>query len=288
VGVAPSLIPQTAGARVNTDRREARQRARLMRSGDLAPVDGPQVDDDAMRELSRAREDRLRDLHAAKYRLNALLRRQDLRATGQANGRPAHRRWLAAVVCPTPAPQLVFQAAVRAVTEPTARLPRLAQALQERVNTWRLAPVVEALQALRGVPFTVAVTTVADRGDRTRLTHPTQLMRDLGLTPSEYASGPRRSQGSLTKTGKSQAHRALLEGAWACRYAATVGRHRQRRRAHRPQPMQDLSGPAQVRLGKRYRQRMARGTHAPHVGGAMARAWVACRRALARERTLPA
>ena len=179
----------------HNDRRDARQRARLMRAGDLTPVDVPQVEDEAIRDLRRAREDRLRDRKAAQYRLTALLLRQDMRSTGQAHWRPAPLRWLAAVVWPTPAPQIVCQAYVRAVTEPTARPQRRPQALQARVNTWRLAPVVEALQALRGVQFTVAVTTVAELGDLTRLTNPTQLMRDLGLTPAEYSRGPRRPGG---------------------------------------------------------------------------------------------
>jgi transposase len=182
--VAPSCIPHKAGDRVTTDRREARQLARLLRAGDLTPVDVPQVDDEALRDRSRARAERLRDLNAAQSRLNAVLLRQDMRDTGQAHGRPAHLRGRAEVVCPTPAPQLVFPEDVRAVTEPTERLQRREPALQARVNTWRLAPVVEALQALRGVQCTVAVTTVAERGDLTRLTHPTPLMRDLGLTPS--------------------------------------------------------------------------------------------------------
>jgi transposase len=172
---------------------------------------------------------------------------------------------------------------VRAVTEPTERLPRLAQELQERVNTWRLAPVVEALQALRGVQFTVAVTTVAARGDLTRLTNPEQLLRDLGLTPSEDSSGPRRSQGGLTKTGESHARRALIEGAWAYRYPAKLSRHLQRRLEPLPNPLQDLSWQAQVRLGKRSRQRMARGKHATPVRGARARARLAWRWAMATE-----
>jgi transposase len=173
----PALIPKKAGDRVKTDRRDARPLARLMRSGDLTPVYVPQVDDEAIRDLSRAREESLRDLKAAKYRLKAVLLRRAMRSTGQVNESPAHLRWLAEVVCPPPAQQSVFEEYVRAVTEHTARLPCLEQELQERVNTWRLAPVVEALQALWGVQFTVAVTTVAALGDLTRVTTPKQLMR---------------------------------------------------------------------------------------------------------------
>jgi transposase len=182
---APSLIPQKAGDRGKTDRRDARPLARLMRSGDLTPVYVPQVDDEAIRELSRAREESLRDRKAAKYRLNAVLLRRDIRYTGPANWGPAHLRWLAEVVCPTPAQQLVFQEYVRAVTEHTERLQRLDQEPQERVKPWRLAPVVGALQALRGAQFTVAVTTVAELGDLTRFPNPKQLRSYPGLTPSQ-------------------------------------------------------------------------------------------------------
>jgi transposase len=281
-------MPKKAGDRVKTDRRDARQLARLRRSGDLTPVSVPQVDDEALRDLRRAREDSLRDLNAAKYRLKAFRLRQDIRDTGQATWSPAPLRWLAEVVCPTPAQQIVFQEYVRAVTEHTERLQRLEQARQARVNTWRLAPVVEALQALRGVPFIVAVTTVAALGDLTRLTNPTQLMSSLGLTPSESSSGPRRAQGGLTKTGNSHARRALVEGAWAYRYPAKVSRPLQLRLEQLPKPIQDLSGKAQVRLCTRYRQLMARGKNANQVVVAIARALVACRWAMARELTLPA
>ena len=143
--VAPSLIPKKAGDRVKTDRRDAVQLARLMRSGDLTPVYVPKEEDEAIRDLTRAREDALRDLKAAKFRLKAFWLRQDIRYTGQANWGPARLRWLAEVVCHTPAQQLVFQAYVRAVNEHTARLQRLEQELHEQVKAWRLHPVVEAL-----------------------------------------------------------------------------------------------------------------------------------------------
>ncbi|HSX79324.1 MAG TPA: IS110 family transposase, partial [Candidatus Saccharimonadia bacterium] len=193
--VAPSLIPKKAGDRVKTDRRDARQLARLMRSGDLTPVYVPAVDDEAIRDLSRAREETLRDLKAAQLRLNAFVLRHAIRSTGRANWSPAHLRWLSEGLCPTPAPQIVLQAYVQTVTEQTARFQRLEQELHEQGHTWRFAPVVEALQALRGVQFTVAVTTVAELGDLTRFDNPRQLMNYLGLTPSEYASGGRRQQG---------------------------------------------------------------------------------------------
>src|SRR5262245_58015327 len=92
--VAPSFIPQKAGDRVKTDRRDAMQLARLMRSGDLTPVSVPAVEDEASRDLSRARDDTLRDLQAAQLRRTACLLHHDIRSTGRAHWSPAHLRWL--------------------------------------------------------------------------------------------------------------------------------------------------------------------------------------------------
>jgi transposase len=281
--VAPSLIPKKAGDRVKTDRRDAVQLARLVRSGDLTPVYVPTVEDEAIRDLSRAREDTIRDLKAAKFRLKAFLLRQDIRYTGRATWGPAHLRWLSEVVCPTPAQQIVFQEYVRAVTEHTERLQRLEQELHDHVQTWRLQPVVEALQALRGVQFIVAVTLVAELGDLTRFENPRQLMKYLGLIPSEYSSGERRRQGPITKAGNTHARRALVEGAWAYRYPAKVSRHIQLRLEQLPKPIQDISWKAQVRLCKRFRRLLARGKHANQVVVAIARELVGFLWAIAKQ-----
>jgi len=269
--VAPSLIPRKPGDRVKTDRRDAVQLARLARSGDLTVVYVPKVEDEAIRDLARAREDTISDLKSAKFRLKAFLLRQDIRYTGRANWNPAHLRWLSEVVCPTPAQQIVFQEYVRAVTEHTERLQRLEQALQEEVQAWRLNPVVEALQALRGVQFTVAVTMIAEMGDLTRFDNPRELMKFLGLIPSEYSTGERRRQGSITKAGNTHARRALVEGAWAYRYPAKVSRHLQLRLEKQPKIIQDISWKAQLRLCKRYRQLVSRGKHNNVVTVAIAR-----------------
>jgi transposase len=190
---------------------------------------------------------------------------------GRANWGPAHLRWPSAVVCPTAAQQIVFQEDVRAITEYTERLQRLEQELQAQVQVWRLHPVVEALQALRGVQCTVAVTMVAEIGDLTRCDNPRELMKFLGLVPSEYSTGDHRRQGAITKAGNTHARRALVEGAWAYRYPAKVSRHLQLRLEKQPKVIQDISWKAQVRLCRRYRRLGARGKPANVVTVAIAR-----------------
>jgi hypothetical protein len=169
------------------------------------------------------------------------------------------------------------------VTEHTERLGRLERELHDQVQSWRLYPVVEALQALRGVQVTVAVTTVAALGNLTRFDHPRPLMKCLGLMPSEYSSGERRRQGTMTQAGNTHARRALVEGAWSYRDPAHVSRHLQRRLEQHPKAIQDISWKAHVRLCKRFRRLMARGTHANQVVVAIARELVGFRWAMAKQ-----
>jgi transposase len=145
---------------------------------------------------------------------------------------------------------------------------------------------VEAIQALRGVQFTAAVTLIAELGDLTRFASPRQLMSYLGLVPSEHSSGERRRQGSITKTGNSHARRVLVEGAWAYRYPAKVSRHLQLRLEKVPKVIQDISWKAQVRLCKRYRRLVARGKQVNQVVVAIAREMAACVWAIARKVTV--
>ena len=276
-------MPKKAGDRVKTHRRDAMQLARLARAGDRTAVSGPKVAEAAMRDLTRAREETLSDCQDAQLRLQAFLLRHAIRSTGQAPGGPAPLRWRSEGVCPPPAPPIVFHASVRAVPAHPERLQRLDQELHEHVQAWRLHAVVEALQALRGVPCTVAVTMVAAIGDLTRFDTPRALMKCLGLIPSEYSSGERRHQGSITKAGNTHARRALVEGAWASRYPAKVSRHVQLRLEKQPKMIQDISWKAQVRLCKRYRQLVARGKHANIVTVAIARELVGFMWAIAKQ-----
>jgi transposase len=286
--VAPSLIPRKPGDRVKTDRRDAVQLARLMRSGDLTGVYVPEVQDEAIRDLCRAREDALRDLKAAKVRLKSFLLRHDIKYSGRANWNAAHLRWLSEVVCPTEGQQIVFQEYLRTIEQHVERLQRFETELQDQVKTWRLSPVVSAFQALRGVQFHVAATTAAELGDLTRFDNPRQLMAYVGLHPSEQSSGDRRRQGGIAKTGNSHARRALIEGAWSYRYPAKVSRIIQERQESLPRAICDIAWRAQVRLCKRFRKLMAHGKHPNVVVTAIARELVAFMWSIARHVELPA
>ena len=267
---------------MKTDRRDAVELARLLRSGDLTRVYVPTVEDEAIRDVCRARDAARLTLKNAKLRLKGFLLRLGLHYVDRADWNDAHRRYLAKVVCPTPAQQIVFQESVRAVDEQVDRLARLEAELRELAPAWRLYPVVQALQTLRGVQWLVAITVVAELGDLTRFDSPRRLAAFVGLIPSEYSSGPARRQGGITKAGNGRARRALIEGAWAYRHPAKVSEHIQRRIDGLPKSIQDIGWKAQVRLCKRFRRLTARGKHPNVAVTAIARELIAFMWAIAK------
>lgn len=281
--VAPSLIPKRPGDRIKTDRRDAVELARLLRSGDLTSIWVPRIEDEAIRDLCRARDAALVTLKAAKLRLKSFLLRLGLHYQGRADWNAAHLRYLASVVCPTPAQQIVFQESLYAVDEQVQRLARLEQELVQLAPAWRLYPVVQALQALRGVQWLVAITVVAELGDLTRFDNPRQLAAFVGLIPSEYSSGATRRQGGITKAGNTRARRALIEAAWAYRHPARVSQYIQKRIEALPKPIQDIGWKAQLRLCKRFRRFTSRGKHPNITVTAIARELIAFMWAIAKE-----
>jgi len=253
-----------------------------MRSGDLSAIDVPGIEAEALRDLSRGRDDAMQDLKRRRRRLPSFLLRHDVRSEGRATWNPAPPHWLSAVVCPTPPQQIVFQESVRAVSERQERLQRVERERHQTVKGWRLSPVVEAIQVLRGMELTGAVIVLAKLGDLTRFDRPRQLMSDLGLTPSESSSGARRHHGGITRAGNSRARRALGDKAWASRYPAKVSRHLQLRLETLPTEVQPIGWRAPVRLCRRYRQLTAHGKPVTQVVVAIARemaafAWASAR-----------
>ena len=260
--VAPSSIPKRSGDRVKTDRRDAVLLARLARAGELSAVRVPDALDEALRDLVRAREDAVREQRNARHRLKALLLRNGVLYAGKSAWSAAHLRWLAELRLPHAAQQIAFQEYLHAVSESSARVGRLEQALREALCDWTLAPMVAALQALRGVQLVAAITLVAEVQDFHRFTTPRQLMAYLGLVPCEHSSGQRRRQGAITKAGNPAARRMLVEVAHLYRHPARVSAVIARRQAQLPKVVTDIAWAAQLRLCARFRRLAAR--RVPH------------------------
>jgi len=281
--VAPSLIPKRPGDRVKTNRRDAAMLARLHRAGELTAVWVPDTAHEAMRELVRARATAARVLTKARQHLTGFLLRHGTIYAGLRAWTVAYRRWLTTVRFAHPAQQIVLQDYVHAVEDAEKRIARLGEQIEQLLEYWSMAPVVAAIQAMRGVAFINAVTLVAEIGDFARFTNPRQLMAYVGLVPSEYSTGDSVRKGGITKAGNSQARRALIEGAWTYRMQARISRKLHDRIDGLPKGIRDTAWKAQVRLCARYRRLVAAGKKTVVVTTAIAREMIGFIWAIARQ-----
>jgi hypothetical protein len=204
--VAPSLIPTKSGDRVKTDRRDATMLARLHRAGELTSVWVPDAAHEAMRDLIRLRSTVRHVLTRARQHLQGFLLRHG-RSQGAARAwSVAYRRWLSTLAFDHPAQQIAFQDYVDAVTDAEQRLRRVEEQIQVLLADWTLRPVVEALQALRGIALINAVVLVSEVGDFTRFANPRQLMAYFGMVPGERSTGRTVRRGGM--------NRAEFSGGW--------------------------------------------------------------------------
>ena len=256
--VSPSLIPKKASDRVKTDRRDADQLARLYRAGELTAIRIPDQEDEAIRDLIRARFAAMRDQKQARNRLKGFLLRHGFRYTGKSSWTPAHKRYLSGLLMPQPAQQIVFQECIHAIDDATERLKRLTQAMEDALPNWKWEPVVRALMSLRGMAELTAMTLVAETGDMSRFDDPRSLMHFFGLTSSEHSSGGKRVQGGITKCGNSHCRRVLSEAAWHYRMKPLVSQAMQKRQEHQSKEVRMIAWKAQQRLHKRFKQLSAK------------------------------
>ena len=285
VVVAPSLIPKRAGDRVKTDRRDAAGLAKLHRAGELTAVWVPDVGHEAMRDLVRARLDAVHSLRRARQQLSGFLLRHACHY-----GRPAwtrlHRRWLAGLKFEQAVHHIVLEDYIAAVEAAEARRNRLTAQIEAMLPDWTLAPVVAALQTMRGMALVNAASLIAELGDLSRFANPRQLMAYLGLVPSEHSSGSSVKRGGITKAGNAAARRLLIEAAWSYRFPARLSRELLLRQESQPRLIRDIAWKGQVRLCARYRRLARTGKPANIVTTAIARELAGFVWAIARQVTV--
>ena len=271
VVVAPSLIPKKPGDRVK-DRRDAVKLASLFRSGELTSVWVPDEEQEAMRDLTRAREEMKRVELQLKQRLGAFLLRHGKRYTaGKSKWTQKYYRWLADVKMDFPVQQIVLEEYLDAVKQAEERVGGLKKELERALSNWSLKPVVESLMALRGVQLVTAMSLVTELGDISRFDSPRQLMAYVGLVPSEHSSGGKANRGGITKTGNARVRRLLVEAAWCYRFPARRSYHLQKKAEKATKQAQAIAWKAQKRLCDRYRVLLRNGKVQGQVTTAIAR-----------------
>ena len=283
VVAAPGKIERAAQDRIKTDRRDAERLVRLLMIGGLHAVRVPSSEEEALRDLVRAREDLRGDLMRARQRLGKLLGRHDVRYEETAGAwTAAHRAWLTKIDLGGGA-QLTLLDYRGAIDALVLRRDALEARIAELVPGSPWAETVGRLRCLRGIDTLSAVGLCAEVGDFRRFDRPGRLMSYLGLVPSEHSSGEQRRQGAITKSGSRHARRLLVEAAWHYRRSPAKGAGLRRRQEGQPVQIIAISWNAQQRLHRVWRRLDAeRGKRRTIVAVAVARELAGFSWALAR------
>ena len=268
--VAPSLVPKD-GRRIKTDRRDAVKLAHFLRSGDLVAVAVPEAQTEAMRDLERVRDDAKNAERVARHQLDKFLLRHGRIWGGKSKWTDAHRAWIQAQEFAAAPLRRVRDDGLAAVEGAGQRVAGLTADLTEQAAGWSLWPLVQALQALRGVQVVSAVVLTAEIGDYRRFASPRQLMAYLGLVPSEHSSGGSRRQGRITRTGNAHVRRILVEAAWSYRFRPRVTKAIAARLQPVAEGVRQIAWKAQQRLHRRYVRLISRGKSKQQTVTALAR-----------------
>jgi transposase len=213
---APSKLQRPAGDRVKTDTRDALHLARLLRLDDVVSVAVPTLEQEAARDLVRAREDCRGDLTRARHRLSKLLLRHGIVYYGGAAWTGKHDNWLRHEALPRltgQATQQAFDSDYETVLAVKARRDRLDTAIEQLAAGSEFSSLVRRLGCLRGISTLTGFALAVEIGDWTRFTG-ASIGSFVGLTPAEYSSGTSRTLGPITKTGNRHVRRLLVEAAW--------------------------------------------------------------------------
>jgi transposase len=269
--IAPSEIPLKKGKRVKTDRIDSISLAHHLRAGNLVPVRVPDEEVEAMRDLVRARDDFKIVEKSAKHRLSKFLLRHGRNYSGRTNWTKVHKDWIREQDFAHDAQQCVLREYLRAVEQAGDQLDRLGDVLARLVEGCKLAPLIKALQAMRGIQLLTASSIAFELIDLKRFPTAPKLMSYLGLVPSEDSSGGRRRQGSITKAGNKRIRSLLTEAAWNSRHKPKRTSYLLKRQEGVSPEVTDIAWKAQERLHHRYKALSARGKTHQCVITAMAR-----------------
>jgi transposase len=270
--VAPALIPTKPGERIKTDRKDALKLARLHRAGELTAVAAPTPEQEALRDLTRARQAAQQDLHRLRQRLRTLVLRMGVAEPGKTKRWSARWRvWLAGLSLEQALQQTVLDDLRGAIGETEARVDRLTAAVEAQATSGPFAELIAALTSLRGVGVVTAVTLVAELGDPGRFDSPRQLMAFAGLVPSEHSSGGREVRGRITKTGNAHVRWVTVEAAWHCRRKPHLSQELARRQRGQSEAVTTIAWTAQARLHERYVHLVVKGKPKPKAAVAVAR-----------------
>lgn len=271
--IAPSLIPRKPGERIKTDQRDARKLAKALRGGDLTRVEPPTEEQEAVRDLVRARDAARIERQAARHRLAKFLDRRSVHYAGK-NWTRRHGEFLAALTLEGFVDRWTFDAYRLSVQQADGRIEDLDRKIAELAETDTYRELVGRLRTIRGIDTYSAMVLIVELFEFGRFESPRALMAYLGLIPGEDSSGERERRGSITKTGNGRVRRILVEAAQHQRRPYRVSPALRKRRQGQAAEVLVVADRAGQRLNARFRRLAGRGKPAQKIVVAVAREMV--------------
>lgn len=250
--IAPSKTPRIPGDRVKTDRRDALRLAEFLRGGQLTEIRVPTPEEEAMRNLLRTREDAKHAQRQARQQLNMFLLRTGRIWNGRSRWTRKHMEWIGSQTFDHEADVLTLADYLHEVERQTERVAQLSKRIEELVPLLESYPLIQALQAFRGIQVLLATWIAVELGDLHRFPTPKHLMSFLGMTPSESSTGNDIRRGRITKAGNMRLRSLLMQAAWAYRLKPRVEGSLRRRNRLASQNVQDIAWRCQERLHSKY------------------------------------
>jgi transposase len=252
--VAPALTPVAPGARVKTDRRDAKRLLVLHRAGALKFVYPPTPEQEGLRDLVRCRDDLVCARRAARHRVaKQLLRHGHVFREGKKSWTKQHIAWVRRQRLADPLAQCAFEHMLAHLASVDAQIAALDHQLDQIAGREPWSDPVRWLCCFRGITTVTALGLLAELGDLRRFATARELMSFLGLTASEYSSGDQRHRGHITKTGPRHARRLLIEAAWHYQHAPRISQRIAAIHPHVPPDVAERAFSAQIRLHHRHR-----------------------------------
>jgi transposase len=257
--IAPAKTPKSPTDKVKTDRIDSLRLAECLRNGQLTEIRVPTSEEEALRDLLRAREDFKEMASNTKRRILSMLLRYGRIWTGKSTWTKAHREWISAQKFDHAAATEAHDDYIEMLDTLEERIGKLELLIHETALRMPMAGLYRAFMTLKGVKVIVAATLIAEIGDFRRFATAAHFMSFLGLTPSIYASGDGARRGRITKAGNARLRRLLTEAAWA--YFRTPHKSRdllKRSEGIAEQPLK-IAWEAQRRLHRKITRLRARG-----------------------------
>lgn len=251
VVVAPGKLPRRATDRVKTDRRDARKLARLLRMNDITPIRIPTIEQEAVRDFLRLRDDIRRELQRAKKQLLHFLLRNGFRYHGT-YWTKRHRKWMQELTYVHKLQEEIFEEYYTRIVELEERLDGIERRIEKIAESEQYRDAVAVLRCFRGIEYLTALSCVVEVGDFSRFPTAASFMSYLGLVPGEHSSGEKRRSGGITKAGNTHLRRLLVEASWHYRYPTDVSKRLRARRAGQSAALIAYANKATRRLRKKY------------------------------------